>query len=66
MTSFVTIYDTSLDLQSKDAPDLNGRVSGRGLRDHPEEFISMQEYDILEIEFLFKYAPPPPPYAHTH
>ena len=43
-----------------------GGVSGRGLRDHPEEFISMQEYDILKIEFLFKYAPPPPPYAHTH
>ena len=43
-----------------------GGVSGRGFRDHPEEFISMQEYDILEIEFLFKYAPPPPPHMHTH
>ena len=42
-----------------------GGVSGRGLIDHPEDIISMQENYILEIEFLFKYAPPPP-YAHTH
>ena len=42
-----------------------GGVSGRGLRDHPKEFISMQEYDILEIEFLFRYAPPSI-CAHTH
>ena len=43
-----------------------GGVSGRGLRDHPKEFISMQEYDILEIEFLFKYVPPTHMHTHTH
>ena len=35
MTSFVTIYDTCLDLQSKDAPDLNGRGQWEGFKRSP-------------------------------